>query len=297
MTAQMIGNTEITRPSTEPLKSTILDHATYNPNIDRFGMRNNEGLWQSYNCLDTLVPYPMCPNPVATYKEFSKAVWVPGFDFAVYGGVQCALLDTDPVEQKSELMRVFAANEAKGVERALMGNRFVDNPLSSDEKPPFFAAWEAPVDLTPTNPISPSVALALLEGYAAANYPGVATLHMPRAVASLLNERIVWQGDKAYTRMGSKVAMGGGYDPDDAADYDGTWEMFVTGEVYVEASSTLSFSSRVLPGDGSGTGSDENGLEQNTALALVERMFRVGIDCFAAKVTVTAAASSPAFGA
>lgn len=294
--SQFISNPEITRPSTEPLKSTILDHATYNAGMGHFGLRNNEGLWQSYNCLDTLVPYPTCPNPVAGYKEFGKAVWVPGFDFAVYGGVQCALLDTDRADQQAELTRVFGANEAKGVERALLLNRFVDNPLSSDEGAPFFAAWEAPVDLTPTNPISAAVALAILEGYAAANYPGAPTIHMPRAVASLLNERIVWQGDKAYTRMGSKVAMGGGYDPENADDYDGTWEMFATGEVYVESSPTLQFSEIVIPGDGSGTGSDENGLEQNTALALVERMFRVGIDCFAAKVTVTAAASGAGFG-
>jgi hypothetical protein len=109
---------------------------------------------------------------------------------------------------------------------------------------------------------------------------------MPAAAASMLNERIVWNGDLAFTRSGSKVAFGGGYDdPDMLAS--GQWDMYATGEVFVERSTSVNVNTNVIPGDGSGVGSDENGLADNTAVSLVERMFRVGVDCFVAKATAT----------
>jgi len=273
MTTKIIRGDEVTRPDTTPLGSSVLDHATVVEKSD-FGLRNNEGLWPSYNCLDTLVPTPICPDPLGEFKVFGSAGWVPAFEFAVYGGVQCSTVGLDSADQLAEVNRVFALNEGKGVEQALLANRFVVGPL-----------WDAPVNLTPGSAITIQIALAILEGYAAAHYAGVPTIHMPRAAASLLNERIVWDGDKAYTRSGSKVAIGGGYDAEAAPD--GTWDLYGTGEVYVERSDEVSVQSWVLPGDGSGLGSDENGLADNTVLALAERMFRVGVDCFAAKVTAT----------
>jgi hypothetical protein len=52
----------------------------------------------------------------------------------------------------------------------------------------------------------------------------------------------------------------------------------------------------VLPGDGSGTGSGQNGLGPNTMLSLAERMFRVGIDCLVAKVSATLLVGGGGFG-
>lgn len=277
---------DITRPATTPLTSSILDHAT-NADIAKFGLRNNEGLWPSYNCLDTLVPTATCPDPTVGFKTFGFGEWVPAFQFAVHGGVQCKIIGLDRADMEAEVRRVFALNEGKGVEQALLWNRFI----ASDSDSP--VQWDDPVDLTPSLDVSPAVALALLEGYAARIYAGLPTIHMPRSVASLLGDRIVWKGDKAYTRLGSKVAMGGGYDAD---QFDGTWDIFATGEVYVERGERLAFNSFTIPGDGSGTGSDENGLDDNTAIALVERQFRVGVDCFAARVTATASAVEGGFG-
>lgn len=287
--SQFITSPEVERPSVLPLTSSALHHAEKAGNvhsIERFGLRNNEGLWPSYNCLDTLVPTPICPNPASTFfKSFGSAPWVPGFSFAVHGGVQCSMVALDREDQRAEMERVFAANEGKGVERALLVNRFVARQPESGDTAPDMAYWDAPVDLTAGRTVSLITALALLEGYAAANYTGLPTIHMPRAVASLLNERIVWNDGLAYTRNGSKVAIGGGYDYVEAADYDGSWDMYATGEVYVERGERLSFSEITVPGDGSGTGSGQNGLADNTAVTLIERMFRVGVDCFTAKAT------------
>lgn len=274
MNVQMVVERSVTRPTPQPLGSSVLDHATVVP-TDRFGLRNNEGVWPSYNCLDTLVPTPYCPDPLAEgfVKTFAFAEWQPAFEFAVHGGVQCKAIGLDMADQKAELARVFAANEGKGVELALLANRFVAKP----------GWWDAPVDLTP-GAVSVQVALALLEGYAAANYAGVPTIHMPRTVASLLGDRLVWTDGKAFTRSGTKVACGGGYD-DPTVPLSPSAKMFVTGEVWVEASSTIEEQQIVIPGDGSGTGSDENGVAENSVIALNERLYRVAVDCFAAQVT------------
>lgn len=283
MNVKIIRASEITAPVTSPLTSSVLDHATVVPN-SQFGLRNDEGLWLSYNCIDTLVPTSVCPDPMSV-KTFDFAEWVPGLTFAMQGGVQCKAVGLDEKRQLAELERVFALNEGKGVEQVLRFNRFVATDSDASVQ------WAAPVDLNPTANITPQAALALLEGYAASVYAGVPTIHMPRAVASLLGDRITWEGDKAYTRLGSKVAMGGGYD-DPTAPAVGEWEMFATGEVYVERSEEFSISSYVLPGDGSGLGSDENGLADNTVIALAERMYRVGVDCFVAKATGSMPAST-----
>lgn len=279
MNVLIIKETAATRPTPDSLTSSVLDHATIVdiPDSDGFGLRNNEGLWPSYNCLDTLVPTPMCPDPTAL-KTFDLAPWIPAFEFAVYGGVKCKAPGLDVADMKSELERVFTENEGKGVEEALLLNRFV----ATDSDAPI--QWDAPVDLTPGTAIDLRVALALLEGYARRTYAGVPTIHMPAAVASLLNERIIYTNGKAFTRLGSKVAIGGGYDLETPT---GTWDLYATGEVYVERSSIGSVSTYVLPGDGNSPDSDGTGNADNEVLALTERMYRVAVDCFVAKVTGT----------
>lgn len=276
MTVKIIKETGVNRPDTTPLGSSVLDHATVVETAS-FGLRNNEGLWPSYNCLDTLVPTSICPDPLA-WKTFGFAEWMPGLEFAIYGGAQCKAVGLDKEDQKSEVARVFGLNEGKGVEQVLLFNRFV----ASDSDAPI--QWDAPTDLTPAVAISLQTALALLEGYAAAVYAGVPTIHMPRAAASLLNERIVWVDGKAYTRSGSKVAIGGGYD---SLTPDGTWDMYATGEVYVERSEEVSVQTYELTGTGEDGSDGLSPFESNTVLALTERMFRVAVDCFVAKATAT----------
>lgn len=282
MSVQMTQARFITRPQTTPLTSTLFHHVTPVV-VDHFGVMKNDGLWPSYNCLDTLVPTAMCPDPLVeasgNIKEFGSAPWVPGFEFAVYAGVGCNLIGLDVADQDAELKRVFEANQSKGVERALRDVRFV----ASDSDAP--VEWDAPTDLTPGD-ISLTVALALLEGDAADKYAGLPIIHMPRAAGTILESHglITWDGDKAFTKNGSEVAMGGGYD-DETMLASGSWDLYATGEVYVEMSEQIDISVNVVPGDGNGIGSDETGIHPNTHLVLAERMFRVGVDCYLAKAT------------
>lgn len=290
MTTTQISGTQVTRPSTTPLTSSVLDHASVVtlPEDESFALRNDEGLWPSYNCMDTLVPTPMCPDPLLSesggFKTFATAEWQPGFTFAVHGGAQCSAVGLDTEDQKRELARVFAANEGKGVEEALLRNRFVASDSDQTTDLGAGVGWEGPVDITPATAISLTTALALLEGYAATVYAGVPTIHMPRAASTILEASglIVWNGGKAFTKNGSKVAIGGGYDPD-YTDWDGTLDLYATGEIYVERSGMFEFQSWNL--QTSHLGSDESGISSNTVVALVERMFRVAVDCFVAKAT------------
>lgn len=288
MTAQIITAPEVVRPSTTPLKSSVLDHAEAAGNLtdlSSFALRNNDGLWVSYNCLDTLVPTPLCPNPLLTetgdFKTFGSASWIPGIEFAVHGGVQCHPIGLDQADMESEIVRVFDRNAGKGVEQALLYGRFVD-PGSDDPQ------WDAVVDLTPASDVSVGMAMALLESYAASVYAGVPTLHMPRGLVLIaMGLGLVKEENGLYfTKTGAKVAAGGGYDTDEVST--GQWDLYATGEVYIERSKQVHVSSIVMPGDGSGTGSGENGLEVNQSISLVERAFRVAVDCFVAKVTATA---------
>lgn len=287
MTAQIIRGTEVNRPEPAALISTVLDHATVVDNA-QFGYRNNAGLWPSYNCLDTLVPTPICPTPMTEgeYKSFAVVPWVPGFEFGVHGGAKCAAVGLDKADQKAEVERVFRRNEAKGVEMALLLNRFVvsEEPGSDEPTSPYFGEWDAPVDLSGAG-MDLRGAMAALEGYAAAVYAGVPTLHMPRgAVLAAFGHGLAVERDgKFYTKTGAKIAAGGGYDSE--AVPTGSYTLYATGEVYVERAEEINHSAFVLPGDGSGTGSGENGLGDNTVITLMERMFRVGIDCFTAKAT------------
>lgn len=272
MSVQFIRGTEVNRPTPDPLTSSVLDHAEVVDNAE-FGWRNNEGMWPTYNTLDTLVPTQLCPDPVAV-KTFAFGRWVPAYEFAVYGGVQCKAVGLDTQDMAAEVKRVFALNEGKGIERSLLENRFVARTNGSDETGP---EWDAATDLTPAGTISPVIALALLEGYAAANYAGLPTIHMPRAAATVLENQglISWTGDKAFTKNQSKVAIGGGYD---SSDFDGTWDMYATGEVYVERSDEVNITANVVPGDGNSPDSDGTGISSNSVLALAERMYRVAID-------------------
>jgi hypothetical protein len=295
MAERIVRGTEVTRPTPEPLTSSVLDHAQAAGNVQTisggFGYVNNAGLYVSYNCLDLLVPTAICPDPFLSeegeYKEFDAAAWQPGFTFAVYGGVQCRLVGLDREDQDREVARVFEGSQGKGIERALAGTRFVASAEPGSDEPvsPYYGQWDAPEDLTPISPVPMAVALALLEGDAAYHYNGLPTIHMPRAAATLLEVSglIVWKGDLAFTKNGSRVAIGGGYD-DPEMLATGLWALSATGEVSIQMSEKINVSAPVLSGM-SDTSSGGNGLLENGYVSLAERMFRVGVDCYVAKVT------------
>jgi len=277
MSTQITQERAVSRPTPAPVTSSVLEHATV-VDMASFGLRNSEGLWPSYNCMDTLTPVIGCPTPTEPldFNAMESAEWQPSFEFAVYGATKCNAVGLDDADQKAELERVFTLNEGRGVESALLERRFVEDDDTTHAEP----WWSAPKDVTPATPVSLLVALALLEGDAAANYAGLPTIHMPRAAATVLEGSgvIVWNGNKAFTKNGSKVAIGGGYDQ---SLEDGLWDMYATGEVYVERSTRVTHQQIVLPGSADAA----KGYPDNTVIALTQRMYRVAVDCYVAKAT------------
>lgn len=263
MTIRIVEGPDLSPPTVTPLKSSVLDHAKVVVESGSFGLRNdNEGHWPSYHSGSEVLSmgFKDCGTEA---KEFNTAPWAPGFVFVRQTGWRCNPVGLDVAQMTAEAKRVFEATEGRAVERAI-AQAIADGLLDTEG-----------VGTTPAGSLE--MALALLEGSAAATYAGQPTIHSSRFAASLLNDRIVWEGGKAFTRLGSKVAIGGGYDeetPDDSPT------LFATGEVFVEKSEQIDITSYVVPGDGSGDrGSAEGGgIEDNTVLVLAERMYRVIID-------------------
>lgn len=274
----LVRETFVPAPVLTATPSGILDHFPARENSG-FGWRNQCGLWPSYGEVDTRVPTQLCPDDLVE-KDFETVPWVNSFSFAVYGGVKCKLVGLTRAEQQAELAKVFALRESAGVEMALMGTGFVANneDAGSGSDAENVCGWEAATDLTPGGgAVSAKVALAILEGWMGDAYAGLPTIHAPRTVASFLasDSAITLVGNQMYTYLGSRFINGAGYDPSTGPSGStpaaGEYWMYASGDVVIEAGELVSLDSVVLPGDGSSE-------DSNTALSLVERMFRVAVD-------------------
>lgn len=265
-------------PTVSPLFSTLLDHADIVEGIDYL---QDRGLVDSFNCLDMATPTTLCPDLPGT-KDFQPPVWLDGITFAVYGGLTCKPFGFSEATGLAEVERVFRLRESIGVERALMETRFIAGP-DDDPGAGVDLRWEAPTDLTPAGgAVEPEVGLAILEGHAGANYAGVPTLHIPRTIGSLLfsDDALVSEGGKAYSKIGSKAALGSGYEypnngPAGTAPAAGELWMFATGEVLVAR--------------GALTSETAMDTTNNDIYALAERPYVAAIDCYASAVRVTVA--------
>lgn len=261
MNVKIYKEVEVIRPSVQGLESDILDHFPLHTN-DRFGLRNDEGLWISYNEMGANHNLGLCADGEMVYQN---GQWIGSHVFVVQAGVQCKAVGLDAEDQKSEVARVYGEIEGREIEKALLASVFT-----------------SPVALPASgvaSAVAVQVALAQLEGYMAQHYAGRPTIHMPRAAMSLLGLRVKWQGDQAFTELGSRIVAGGGYDSGTGGQYD----MYATGEVYIEATEEIDIQSYVVPGDGSVTQGINDG--DNTVLTVAERLYRVAFDGPLAKAT------------
>ena len=231
------------------------------------GGDTEEYVWTGTPAIGTADPPAESNAIIASGKTFEAADWLDGVRFAVYAGLMCKNLGYDGSgEVLSQVQRVFQARESAGVERALMETLF-----------------QGATDLTPAaGAVAPEVGLAILEGHAATVYAGAPTIHAPRSIGSLLMTRaaIEAQAGKFYSKQGSKVASGGGYNatnlsPAAAAPAAGTLWMYASGEVAVARGEIIA----------------KESLKQTTNedVVLVERPYVVALDCYTSAVRVTVA--------
>jgi hypothetical protein len=263
--------TQIAYPAAPPIterKATLLDTATV---TDDFAWLDGRDLFDSYNAMTFQSAAAFCAPNTKTFTQ--TAGYQSGWRFAAYGGVLCKTVGLDQAEMKARVAEVFEAGESTAVERAMMSTRFVvSNPAG---------LWPAPTDITPVaGAVKPGVGIAMLEGYASSVYVGMPTLHIPVVIGSLILgvDGAEFNGDVLQTKLGSKVAVGAGYDypnngPTGAAAPTGERWLYATGEVFI--------------------GRSEVNIQQavnystNEVLVLGERGYIVAVDSFAAAVRVT----------
>lgn len=196
---------------------------------------------------------------IVQVKDFGDIPWVDGVRFTAYGGVQCRSLGTDG-DVLAQAEQAFNNKESNAVERALM-----------------LQSFNGATDLTPAaGAVRPMLGVGLLEGDAAANYAGAPTIHVPRTIGTLLIDELVVQGNRFFTKQGSKVASGGGYQsnvgPSGAPAPVGEMWLYASGEVSVVRGEAVS--------------RQDIDYRDNETYVLVERMYIASVDCYTSAVRV-----------
>lgn len=201
---------------------------------------------------------------------------VEGDPFTLYVMFNCAPVGVDLEARAASALRL---GEQRGVETATAERL----PLA-----------EGAVDLTPTpgTPMHPVDGVALLEQYAAANYGGVPTFHLPRGLNTVLmtHGTVIRSGVRLETGQGALVAAGGGYSdlagpastPGDAstvipAGAGEAW-LYVTGQVVVRRAPRVEATPMTMA---------RNPVATNDATVLAERPYVVSWECVTAAVLVT----------
>jgi hypothetical protein len=196
-------------------------------------------------------------------KTFDEIDVITGTPFAVYKGVECTWMvddDSDWARHGLELTEHIAVEEGMA-EHVFAG--------ATDITP------------TPGTALTVAQAIAVLEGYAGANYGGTPVLHMDRHVASigLTQEALTFGLDFTITtKQGALVANGGGYlgmaDPSGDPPADGEAWIYMTGAVTIARTPVIV--NRVL-------GASEH---LNLQRALAERMIAVTAECMLVAILV-----------
>lgn len=194
---------------------------------------------------------------------------VTGVPFAVYHMFKCgAVGGYDRGAERAR--RALMGGEGRAVER-VMGQ--------------LLAADDTGVDITPTPGTAVSIVdgIAKLEKWSAANYGGVATIHMPRDVALVAYAAgaLVRVSTRLETGLGSRVAAGAGYDtlqgPDGAgaAGADEAW-LYVTGQVVARRGAVIEVGPQL-----------QTAPRDNSFLALAERSYVLTTECIVGAILVS----------
>jgi hypothetical protein len=209
---------------------------------------------------------------------------VEGEGFAVLHLLECNPVGRDDLEERAR--RALQMGEQRAVERVVAT---------------MLARHPDAVALASSTELSVVDGLAVLEKYAAANYPGVPVIHATPDVVTIMDAKSVVrrEGTTLQTVQGTLVASGGGYsplrapnppDPDDGtttpltANAAGTEWLYVTGVVQVRRAAAIEVNGQI---DTTGEGA------RNSRLYLAERPYVVTWECITAAVLVSTSEDGP----
>ena len=276
MSVTIIRGSDVTKPTTTPRGSGIIDHATVQERQGSdFYLRNNEGLWPSLSgdgSKSQAWDVETCAGPSTGLEldDYAGVRWDAGFVHLVQSGASCSNVGTSLQDTENLLRENFDLQESSRIESAVLASRFIARAAAGTVDR---SSWDAPTNLNTTygSTLNVDQALAILEEYSTGpaagdkRIAGGLTIHMAPSVASLLGDALVWEGGKAYTRLGSKVVVGSGYS---AGLNTGGSRMYATGDTYIERSSEITVSALTLPADAATLGS-------NTHYVSLQRAYRV----------------------
>lgn len=193
--------TWVEAPPVTPLPFGLLSAALVVDDLDGHGRMGTQ--YEPVACGDVHETRAACEAEAAAFNQSHTGVpVVEGDPFTLYSLFTCNLVGSGPDRIRQKAGEALQTGEGRGVEQALAARL----PLAAGA-----------VDLTPGGAAGDALhvvdGLALLEGYAARYYGGVPTIHVPRAIGTVLgslggHQRV---NNRLETRQGSIVASGGGY--------------------------------------------------------------------------------------
>lgn len=208
--------------------------------------------WESWNCVDVATTVDPCiTGTTPAPKSFDRCPFVGQAEpVTVYVGIQHSGGDDRAVERAGSIL---TAAEETGVEEHLWSR---------------FGSY-----LTPTAATDALHALVLVEGGLARHYRGRGVIHMNKGVATYLAQYLVRQGDQLQTMGGTPVVAGSGYNQEATDDTPGEVTIYGTGGLFLMRSDVLTI--------------DSWDRSVNDHLALAERTYLVGWDCYITGRTAT----------
>lgn len=271
-------------PPVTPLPFGLLSAAVVLDDLN--GHRQMGVQYEPAACGDVHETRAACDTEAAAFDEDHTGVpLVVGDPFNLYSLFVCNIvgLGADGLRQKAT--QSLTVGEGRALEHAV-GSRL---PLAAGA-----------VDLTPGgaagDALHPVDGLAALEGWSARYYGGVPTIHVPRAVGTILGSLGGHQraGARLETRQGALVASGGGYydlagpptdveDPDTIQEpADGEAWLYVTGTVVVRRAASADALPLVMDRGAGVAGAS------NVGLALAIRPYVATWECITGAVRVSA---------
>lgn len=249
-------------PVTKPLQFGLLSVADVRTMPDGHWAAGIE--WETEYCGVTEVATQPCVDDFETPKTpFNPEGTTEADAFTVYAMAECRATG-DWARGSTHATNALTRGEDRGVEQGVWQRMMADDNL---------------VVLSGT--YTPLSGLARLEDAIANVYPGQATIHMPRNLASVLGTQQVGRhGTHLETNLGSLVAAGAGYSidtgPDNAASTAGSSWMIATGSVLILRGNAMVKGPFMVqePRD-------------NTYVALAERTYVAGWECAVLAVKVT----------
>lgn len=290
--------TFVEAPPVSPLPFGLLSAAVVNDDLTGHAQMGIQ--YEPAACGQVYETRAACDTEVAAFGEKAAVAdvhtgipLVVGDPFNLYSLFVCNPVGLGPDRMRQKAGESLTLGEGRGVEHALASRL----PLAAGA-----------VDLTPGgaagDALHPIDGLAALEGWSSRFYGGVPTIHVPRAVGTILGSLGGHQraGARLETKQGALVASGGGYwelagPPTDAEDPETIQEpvageawLYVTGTVVVHRAPNADATPLVM-----NRGAGVSGAS-NDALVLATRPYTVTWECITGAVRVSAAFSGPITG-